>query len=56
MAEKEKLAEYRKKYEAKRVHKRVSFNLEKELHLLRFVEKVDFSQWVKEKIEDELKK
>ncbi|WP_455020640.1 hypothetical protein [Neisseria elongata] len=56
MADKEKAAEYRKKYEKSRVMKGVSFHREREAQLLKFAEKIDFSLWVKEKIKEELKK
>ena len=49
----EKWAEYRKRYEAKRVIKKVSFNSETEKDLLEAANKLDFSQWVKEKLKDE---
>ena len=37
-------------YEKKRVSKRVSFNIEKEKHLLEFAKTFDFSKWVKEEL------
>lgn len=52
----DKMNEYRKKYESKRVLKKVSFNTETEYRLLEFAEKVDFSKWVKERIEENLEK
>lgn len=45
----EKLAEYRKRAEAKRVIKKVSFNRETERDILEIANNLDFSQWVKEK-------
>lgn len=42
------------KYEEKRIAKRISFNLEKEIDLIEFTNEVDFSKWVKEKIRHEL--
>lgn len=51
-----KRSEYRKKYEDKRVIKKVSFNTETEKQLLDFAENVDFSQWVKEQIKNNLEK
>lgn len=45
-----------KKYEAKRVLKHVSFNTEQEADLLAFVQSVEFSRWVKDKIRQELEK
>lgn len=44
----------KKEYEKKRDTKRVSFNLEKDHKLLEFANSVDFSNWVKEKIKQEL--
>lgn len=52
----EKLAEYRKRAAAKRTIKNVSFNNETENDLLEFTHKIDFSQWVKEKIREEVQK
>ena len=40
----------KKKYEDKRVIKRVSFNTTTEKNLLTFAESIDFSTWVKQKI------
>jgi len=40
----------KKKYEEKRVIKRVSFNTSTESDLLKFSEAIDFSTWVKQKI------
>lgn len=40
----------KKKYEEKRVIKRVSFNTSTESDLLKFAEAIDFSTWVKQKI------
>ncbi|HEZ4471046.1 TPA: hypothetical protein ACJJD0_001375 [Neisseria meningitidis] len=53
-----KAAEYRKKYEQKRLVKHVSFNLEKEKELVEFVqnEAEDFSNWVKEVIKEKIHK
>lgn len=51
----EKLAEYRKKAEAKRVIKKVSFNRETERDILEIANNLDFSQWVKEKIREDFK-
>lgn len=52
----EKLAEYRKRAAAKRTIKNVSFNNETEKDLLEYANKIDFSQWVKDKIREVLKK
>ncbi|WP_095501596.1 MULTISPECIES: hypothetical protein [Neisseria] len=53
----EKIAESKKRYEKeKRAHRGVSFNRDTEKDLLDFVDKVNFSQWVKEKIREALKK
>ena len=40
----------KKDYEKKRVSKRVSFNIEKEKHLLEFAKTFDFSKWVKDEL------
>ena len=50
-----KLAENRKRYEAKRVIKKASFNSETEKEMLEFANSVDFSQWVKDQIRKEFK-
>lgn len=52
----EKLVEYRKRAEAKRTTKKVSFNLESEKDILELANKIDFSQWVKERLREKLKK
>lgn len=44
----------KKTYEKKRDTKRVSFNKEKEAELLEFANSVDFSNWVKNKIKEEI--
>ena len=49
----EKQAGYQRKYEEKRVFKKVSFNIEKEADLLEIAKNIDFSQWVKEQIRKE---
>ncbi|WP_456090401.1 hypothetical protein [Neisseria sp.] len=49
-------AEYQRKYENKRVVKKVSFNLENEGDLLEIANNLDFSQWVKEQIRKEFLK
>lgn len=46
----------RKKYEGKRILRNVSFNVETDQELINFVNNVDFSNWVKSKILEELKK
>ena len=51
----EKLAKYRKRAEAKRVIKKVSFNRETERDILEIANNLDFSQWVKEKIREDFK-
>ena len=51
-----KLAENRKRYEAKRGIKKASFNSETEKEMLEFANSVDFSQWVKARIQEWLKK
>lgn len=43
----------KKKYEDKRVIKRVSFNTTTESDLLEFADSIDFSTWVKQKIKEE---
>ncbi|EFH23709.1 hypothetical protein NEIPOLOT_00453 [Neisseria polysaccharea ATCC 43768] len=50
-----KLVEYRKRAEAKRTTKKVSFNLETEKDILEIANNLDFSQWVKEKLRERLK-
>lgn len=51
------IAQSKIRYEKeKRAHRGVSFNRETEQDLLDFVDKVNFSQWVKGKIREELKK
>lgn len=52
----EKQAGYQRKYEEKRVFKKVSFNIEKEADLLEIAKNIDFSQWVKEQIRKEFLK
>lgn len=42
------------KYENKRQIKKVSFNLESEKDLLTYIADLDFSNWVKQKIKNEL--
>ncbi|WP_455518210.1 hypothetical protein [Neisseria cinerea] len=55
--EEDKIAESKKRYEKeKRAHRGVSFNRDTEQELLDFVDKVNFSQWVKEKIRVEMQK
>ena len=57
MVDKQKQIEWQKKYEKeKRAMRSVSFNKTTEQDLLEFVDKVNFSQWVKEKIREALKK
>lgn len=51
----EKLAENRKRYEQKRVIKKVSFNAETEKELLEYAQNIDFSQWVKSIIKEKSK-
>lgn len=46
----------RQKYDDKRQIKKVSFNQEKEKELLEFAISVNFSEWVKRKIKEELNK
>lgn len=48
----EKVIEYRKRAEAKRTIKKVSFNHETEKDLLDIANNLDFSQWVKEMIKE----
>ena len=43
-----------KSYEKKRIMKPISFNTETEKELLEFANSVDFSNWVKQKIKDEV--
>lgn len=45
----------KEKYEDKRAYKRTSFNIETEGDLLEFANSVDFSNWVKDKIREQLK-
>ncbi len=52
----EKQVGYQRKYEEKRVFKKVSFNIEKEADLLEIAKNIDFSQWVKEQIRKEFLK
>lgn len=55
--EEDKITESKKRYEKeKRAHRGVSFNRNTEQELLDFVDKVNFSQWVKEKIREEMQK
>ena len=55
--EEDKIAESKKRYEKeKRAHRGVSFNRDTEQEILDFVDKVNFSQWVKEKIREEMQK
>lgn len=51
-----KQAEYQRKYETKRVFKKVSFNTETETDLLNATKNIDFSQWVKSMIREKLLK
>ncbi|WP_303066024.1 hypothetical protein [Alysiella sp.] len=51
-----KQAEYQRKYEEKRVFKKVSFNVEKEADLLEIAKSIDFSQWVKDQLREKFKK
>lgn len=55
-AKQEKLREYRQRAAAKRTIKNVSFNNETEADLLAIANKIDFSQWVKEKLRQEFQK
>ncbi len=48
------LKKAQQKYSLKRVVKTVSFNLEKEIDLLYFIENIDFSNWVKAKIRGDI--
>lgn len=43
----------KKKYEDKRVKITVSFNAETEAHLIKLAKSKNFSQWVKQKLEEE---
>lgn len=43
----DKKQDARKKYEAKRVNRSVSFNIETEQDLINYAENLDFSNWVK---------
>lgn len=55
--EEDKIAESKRRYEKeKRAHRGVSFNRDTEQELLDFVDKINFSQWVKEKIREEMQK
>ncbi|WP_118848190.1 hypothetical protein [Neisseria lactamica] len=49
-------AEYQRKYENKRVVKKVSFNLENDGDLLEIANNLDFSQWVKQAMREKFKK
>ena len=55
---KAKQAEYQRKYDQKRLMKTVSFHLEREKELVDFMQKEipDFSNWVKEKIREDMQK
>lgn len=46
----------RQKYDEKRQIKKVSFNSETEKDLLEFATSINFSEWVKQKIKEELSK
>lgn len=46
------LQKAQERYENKRQVKRVSFNIETEKELLEFANSVDFSNWVKQKINE----
>lgn len=46
----------RRKYDDKRQIKKVSFNTETEEDILKFANSVNFSEWVKQKIKEELSK
>ena len=46
----------RQKYDEKRQIKKVSFNPDTEKNLLDFANSVNFSEWVKQKIKEELNK
>lgn len=50
----DKIKQSKKQYETKRFVKRVSFNLESESDILEFSNKLDFSNWVKEKLRHEM--
>lgn len=53
----DKIQQARAKYEKeKRAHRGVSFNRQTEQDLLAFADSVNFSQWVKDKIREELNK
>ena len=52
----EALQKAQAKYETKRQIKKVSFNSETEKDLLEFATSVNFSEWVKKKIKEELNK
>ena len=51
-----KQAEDQRKYEEKRVFKKVSFNTEKEADLLEIAKNIDFSQRVKEMMREKFQK
>lgn len=47
--------DYKRKYEAKRLKKTVSFNIETEAELLAFANTIpDFSGWIKQKLKEEM--
>lgn len=50
------MTESKKKYEAKRVFKNVSFNTDNDddKRRLEFVGSINFSEWVKQQIDDEI--
>lgn len=48
--------ERHQKYNKKRRNKTVSFFIESEADLLSFADSIDFSNWVKRKIKQEIKK
>ena len=55
MADDKKIEASKKEYEKKRVHRPISFNTETESDLLEHSRKLDFSQWVKNKLKEDMK-
>lgn len=54
MSDTDKYAETKKRYEGKRAIKSVSFNLETEKEIFDYAEKLDFSNWVKARIQGDI--
>lgn len=50
----EALEKAKRKYEGKRIKMSVSFNEEKDKELIAFAKSINFSEWVKEKMNEQL--